>query len=166
MFFTATWRDVINRRKTETRRIVTDRMSLVTLPSGQRAIVQRTRDGKTRIKWQVGHTYGVQPKRGRPSIARIEVTGLRIEPLHAITDDGARAEGVDDTCPSCEGMGGQMVGDELWWPCEKCGGSGTVSLREGFKFLWETVHGVGAWDENPEVAVVQFKVVKVMESEK
>ena len=47
-----------------------------------------------RIKWQVGRTYAVCPGRGKPSVGRIKLLAIRREPVNAIMDDDARAEGL------------------------------------------------------------------------
>lgn len=46
-----------------------------------------------RQKWTVGKTYAVQPARGKPQVARIEVTELRREIVAHISDADALAEG-------------------------------------------------------------------------
>lgn len=49
----------------------------------------------SRLKWQVGRTYAIQPGRGKPSIGRrIRITSIRCEYLHDITEADALAEGV------------------------------------------------------------------------
>ena len=46
-----------------------------------------------RMVYQVGKSYAVQPNRGKKSVARIVLTGLRKEPVKAITAADALAEG-------------------------------------------------------------------------
>lgn len=83
------------------------------------------------------------PEKGwRPSIhmprwasrITLEVTGVRVERLQAITDADALAEGV-----------------------ERNG----VSPWRLFQGLWEGVYGEGSWAANPWVWVVEFKRVEV-----
>lgn len=81
----------------------------------------------------------------------LEVTGVRTERLHAIDDDGAKAEGIYWS-ETFEGWTSGAGADETCdfhrqWP--------TFSFRK----LWATVHGEGSWAANPLVTVVQFKRV-------
>lgn len=50
-----------------------------------------------RMKWEVGHTYAVQPGRGKKAIGRIRITKIRSEHISDITNDDAIAEGVQET---------------------------------------------------------------------
>jgi len=99
-------------------------------------------------------TTGIESAHGqwRPSIflprwasrITLDVLAVREEPLQAITEEDARAEGV-----------------ELAWP------SGTESDRPlpashlfGFRHAWDKLNGKRApWASNPTVKVVTFKVV-------
>lgn len=74
----------------------------------------------------------------------LQITGVRVERLQAITEDDARAEGIvstcDDpaTCPSCRGM----------------------THRRGYHFLWNEINGPRgpkSWDANPWVWVITFR---------
>jgi hypothetical protein len=69
----------------------------------------------------------------------LEVTGVRVERLQAITNEDAKAEGVDAK-----------------WPCYP-----EVEFREGFRMLWDTINGGPwkCWEDNPWVWVVEFKRV-------
>lgn len=49
----------------------------------------------TRVKWQVGRTYGVQPSRTAKSVARIRITDIRREHVGAISAEDVKAEGFD-----------------------------------------------------------------------
>ncbi len=75
----------------------------------------------------------------------LEVTGLRIEPLQAISEADAMAEGV-----------------ELWRREE---GAQAVphgySERDYYRLLWERINGPGSWDANPWVWVVEFQRLKL-----
>lgn len=79
----------------------------------------------------------------------LEVTGVRVERVQDITEDDAKAEGVEPGCLTC--------GEN----CLYTGGCGYCrpSYRDSFIFLWDSINanrGFG-WDENPYVWVVEFK---------
>lgn len=95
-------------------------------------------------------------RRWRPSIhmprwsSRIllEITGVRVERLQAITEADARAEGITDGgCTNCGNP-------------EPCGCADPApSARDAFCHLWGKINGAGSWDANPWVWVVAFKRV-------
>lgn len=111
-------------------------------------------DGKP-CAYRVGQTYGVQPGMARPTVARILVTDVRQEPLGAITQDDARAEGfplaktplrADVENPRgrflgyWHGLYGRTDEEQLVWVvsfvlveqvrrvCSCCGGRGVVNM--------------------------------------
>jgi hypothetical protein len=70
----------------------------------------------------------------------LEVTGVRVELLQDITEEDAMAEGVEPELVPPDG--------------------GSVPHVEGYRRVWEGLHGAGAWDLNPWVWVVSFVRVK------
>ncbi len=71
----------------------------------------------------------------------LEVTASKIERLQAISNEDARAEGVD------------------YWPdCERARRDPFPAQR--FRDLWASLHGMESWDANPEVVALSFKVIK------
>jgi hypothetical protein len=80
------------------------------------------------------------PQRWTPSIhmprwasrITLEVTGIRVERLQAISNADAAAEGIDVTTYCGDGVG-------------------------AYRNLWEAINGAGSWDANPWVWVVEFK---------
>lgn len=66
----------------------------------------------------------------------LEVTGVRVERLHDITENDAKAEGSIALTAVSE-----------------CGGP---SYRLGFSVLWLSIYGKAFWAENPWVRVIQF----------
>lgn len=89
--------------------------------------------------------------RWRPSIhmprwasrITLEVTGVRVEQLHSISDADAIAEGVQwhrssgVECPAGLAMG----------------------PRESYRLLWEQINGAGSWSLNPFVWCISFRRV-------
>ena len=73
----------------------------------------------------------------------LEIERTRVERLHAITDDDARAEG-------CAGGHDSIPGYRF-----------SATPREHFEHLWREIHGGGAnpWPANPWVWVVSFRLL-------
>lgn len=100
-------------------------------------------------EWHKG--AGWKPSIHMPrSLCRIEleITAVRIEPLHNITSKDARAEGVTDDM-SYVPVGFTSPNPPL-----------TIDPREGFARLWRKINGDRSWQDNPFVWVVEFKVVR------
>ncbi len=85
----------------------------------------------------------------RRSLSRItlEVTDVRIERLQDISEEDARAEGV-------------QLG--ISKPCTVNGEPGVVSFFDpnaAYAYLWNQINGIGAWSANPWVWAVSFRVM-------
>lgn len=79
----------------------------------------------------------------------LEVVSVRVERLHEITEDDARAEGVDDG----PGLGGRL------YPGTGAA-RGPLGHRRVFSLLWEMINGKRApWASNPWVWRVEFRRV-------
>lgn len=98
---------------------------------------------------QTGPSYdGLLPERSVPSIhlhrrySRIllEITGVRVERLHDISEEQAEAESVGFLRAAPDF-------DE------------TLTAKQLFEILWDHINGEGAWAANPWVWVVEFKRV-------
>ena len=74
------------------------------------------------------------------------VTATKIERLQDICDDDVRAEGL-----KMVNQGGIVYGvfGDRW-----------TSPKNAFRLLWESLHGPGAWDANPELVALTFTVHK------
>ena len=89
--------------------------------------------------------------RWRPSIhmprqasrITLEVTGVHIERLHAISESDARAEGARS---ADHATGRECVLDP------SLGG-----YRLHYQDIWNTINGASSWDKNPWVWVVEFR---------
>ena len=123
---------------------------------------------------------GTEASRWRPSIfmprwaSRIllEVTDVKVERLQDITEEDAIKEGMPDEypiapvyCPNCQGQGtcGAVHPVSLGYmeiDCPECD-----TAKKKFKNLWDSINGRGrkpgrAWQDNPWVWVISFKVVE------
>ncbi|AHE52592.1 hypothetical protein [Sphingomonas sanxanigenens] len=79
------------------------------------------------------------------------VEDVRCQPLQAISRGDAIAEGLTLASKAIE---------EFWrWP-EPHHEHLWLSPPAAYRHLWNSLHGAGAWDANPWVAVVEFNVVK------
>lgn len=84
----------------------------------------------------------------RASRLTLHVTAVKVERLQEISDEDALAEGVDTS----EAIPGQDFDiDGNWWP----GGP-----KRLFQRLWDSIHGPGAWVQNPWVAAISFRAVR------
>lgn len=87
----------------------------------------------------------------------LEVTGIRVERLQDISEADAIAEGIVECPIPADEEGprriGYMVGPDD-------GKSGlTVTAREAYRGLWESINGPESWEASPWVWVVEFKRV-------
>ena len=97
---------------------------------------------------------GPDPLRWKPSILMpreasrnmLEITGIRVQRVQEITEEDAKAEGVEPL-PHVEGLYAGWKGDAF---------KGKLNYRDGFRFIWEKINGQKAWDENPWVWVIEF----------
>ena len=67
----------------------------------------------------------------------LEVTGVRVERLQAISEEDAMAEGAPPILVPPDG--------------------GSEPHVEGFRDLWGSINGPGSWDANPWVWVIEFR---------
>lgn len=86
----------------------------------------------------------------------LEIVSVRVERLQEISDEDARAEGIEE-CEDDPGMYAcYPIDDDL---------PGWVSDPvDSFSTLWESINGPGSWEASPWVWVVEFKRVR-LESE-
>lgn len=146
--------EILNGKKTQTRRVVKDCETLL-LEVDNRTTVYTN----NRIKWQVGRTYAVVPKRGAATYihngnpTRIRITNIRKEPLQEITLKDARAEGIwlDGDCWHTSVMPARMIWSDP---------------RSAYQNLWKAINKTrGArWEDNPTVFVIDFELVEEQQS--
>lgn len=74
----------------------------------------------------------------------LKVTGVKVERLHAISEDDAKAEGVErDSDGWCDYM----------MPSTQC----CRDAKASFKTLWLSIHGPESWSQNPWVVAISFE---------
>ncbi len=78
----------------------------------------------------------------------LEITGIRVERLQAISEDDAQAEGVEPIW---------MVAGEHPEPSGQWTEDHAANYGEAYARLWDKINGPGAWEQNPWVWVVEFK---------
>ena len=119
-------------------------------------------DGETNGK-QYALSFVERESKWRPSIhmprsaSRIllEITGVRVERLQDISEDDAIADGVYE--------GGKVCICEtpldFVRSCGNCGGR-LIDAVDMYKQIWQSLNGIGSWDLNQWVWVVEFKVLE------
>lgn len=104
-------------------------------------------------------------ERWRPSIhmprwasrLTLEVTGVRVERLQAITEEDAVAEGVE-RAPGRD-VPAAMGGGVETWRDYRDDDAWCTSACASFASLWQSLNGAGSWAANPWVWVVAFRVM-------
>ena len=71
----------------------------------------------------------------------LEITGVRVERLNDIIEQDAEAEGI------------QFIRD---YP----DADETLTAKQLYSFLWDSINGEGSWDLNPWVWVIEFRRVE------
>lgn len=108
------------------------------------------------LHWQEVEDFKTWGFKRRPSIhmprwasrIQLEITDVRVERLQAISEADARAEGA--RCID------EPTGREVLFPDASRAGS----WRLGYRVLWESINGPGAWDANPWVWAISFRRIK------
>lgn len=105
-----------------------------------------------------------QPNRWRPSIymprwasrLTLEVVSVRVERLHDISEEDAKAEGA------CEWGLENERHEEAWarWTRILDSSTRVGSARGAFAALWTSINGPKSWDANPWVWCVEFRRVE------
>ena len=92
-----------------------------------------------RLKWEVGKTCAIQPKRGVKGNGRFRITKIRKENVQKINCKDCTAEGITT---------------------KEKGHDAGVHLREQFVALWNSLHPKGKrWENNPLVWVLEIENV-------
>jgi hypothetical protein len=85
----------------------------------------------------------------------LEVVSVRVERLQAITEEDARAEGVERAYRDVPAAMGNCVS----WRDYSGRSPWLSSAWASYRSLWESLHGPGSWNANPWVWVVEFRRV-------
>ena len=119
----------------------------------QRAVAARFGVAQSTV-WAIrtGRYWQHAPKQNPPNCQRWascaipEITDVRVQRLQEISEEDARAEGVSDGgCLSCGNP-------------EPCGcGNPQPDARDGFAWLWQSIHGSDGWHANPWVWAITFQ---------
>ncbi len=91
MIFQYTWQSILDEKKTQTRRVIA--ANEIAIRAKHNQIMAVISNG--RLKWKVGQTYAVQIGRGKPEIARIQITRINSEQVTRISSADAKAEGFN-----------------------------------------------------------------------
>lgn len=88
----------------------------------------------------------------------LEITEVRVQRLHEISEEDAIAEGVQwlDHPPACAGQQPARG----WRGYENNQPLYRDSARDSFRSLWVSINGIDSWDANPCVWAVSFKKVQ------
>ncbi|MHC4121982.1 MAG: hypothetical protein ACYSSI_00280 [Planctomycetota bacterium] len=84
----------------------------------------------------------------------LEITNIRVERVQDISEEDAKAEGVEPEKVRCRDLAGIVYGGNQWrdfW-----------LYKAGFKTLWDSLNAKRgySWESNPWVWVIEFKVIK------
>lgn len=153
----------------------------VAYPVDEQRAISAVYTATGRLKWRVGNTYAVSPGRGKPCVfwntlapewtdqkegwlliegiwqpLHIRIAAIRQERLQDITEADARAEGW----PHADIYGQSEI--------VPIGESMTATWHKGeppqiwYRTLWETINTRKGtrWQDNPDVWVLTFEVVK------
>jgi hypothetical protein len=83
----------------------------------------------------------------------LEVTAVRVQPLHGISDSDAVAEGIELICHCGEG-------DHSRGRCDGHNFTPMNNAVDDYSRLWEAINGDGSWNANPWVWAYTFKKVR------
>jgi hypothetical protein len=102
-----------------------------------------------------GYRWGPRPSIHMPRgfhRLELEITGVRVEQLQAITYEDALAEGAMDGASICDPEPNRHTGEtpeqtarRLQWP------------QRDYRAIWTRINGKDSWDTNPWVWVIEFK---------
>lgn len=117
-------------------------------------------DDFERNRMEGAPNYRWRPSIHMPRLAsriNLEITGVRVERLKDISEKDAKAEGIKQAREPLT---------YLWnadYPDRGCGTTGDDSEPgpiAAYHHLWTSINGIGSWNSNPWVWVVEFKALE------
>lgn len=108
---------------------------------------------------KIGDRLWVSPSIHMPRCSRInlEITDVRFQLLHKITDDQAVAEGLTIFNEDDANLYYSGTHSVQQWPK----GFYLDNPKMAFRSLWESINGAKSWGLNPWVWIIEFKMVEV-----
>lgn len=86
----------------------------------------------------------------------LEVTDVRVERVQDISEADAIAGGLEAIAKEGSLIKYGIPGtDDFGWRSDW-----SVASRVAYRRLWESIHAVGSWDDNPWVWVVEFRRIE------
>jgi len=79
----------------------------------------------------------------------LEITGVRVERLHDISEDDCWAEGIEQVMHDFDDASQCTMAKRI--------GASIEDAKPLYAQLWESINGPGSWDLNPWVWVIEFK---------
>lgn len=126
--------------------------------SGSKTQTRRIVKGDA-VKWNqdvyvpTAHNIKWRPSLFMPRFAsriNLQITGVRVERLNDISEADAIAEGIKGEYFPSIGTGTMFYKDYL-------NGKFGLIPSASYRTLWESINGVGSWELNPWVWVIEFK---------
>lgn len=90
----------------------------------------------------------------------LEVVGVRVERVQDITEEDARAEGVQTEADFYGDKNIKTYLGSTPWHRYNADACAAASAAESFMTLWESINGKGSWDANPWVWVVEYRRIE------
>ncbi len=110
--------------------------------------------------WQRRVLPSIHLPRGLSRIS-LDVTRVRVERLHDISEEDAKAEGVVSGIIPADDYGPQRIGYVVGRDDGKC--VLYPDERRAFEVGWSGINGAESWNANPFVWVVEFRRVEAQE---
>lgn len=83
----------------------------------------------------------------------LKITNIRVERLNDITEEDAQKEGIEKiTC--------KQHPENISYRDVNCRVIAYDTAIDAFHQLWESINGIGSWNQNPWVWVIEFKRIK------